>query len=99
MKSNIGIGELKAHLSQYVRAAQAGAEITIQDRRTPVARLTPAIRPGEMGEILYAKRSMTEVQQMLDANSSGPLVPPEMLQKLLDEERADRPGEWITART
>src|SRR5271155_1270098 len=33
MSSNVGIAELKAHLSEYVRAAQRGDEIIIKDRQ------------------------------------------------------------------
>lgn len=89
MKSNIGIAELKSHLSEYVRAAQGGAEIIIKDRQTPVAKLIPVEPQDMIGEIRRATRSMAEVQRMLDASPSGPLVSPETFQKILDAERAD----------
>ncbi len=41
-----GVAELKAHLSEYLRAARSGQEIVICDRDTPVARLVPPKRPS-----------------------------------------------------
>lgn len=99
MKSNIGIAELKAHLSEYVRAAQKGGEIIIKDRQTPVAKLVPIEQPQMIGDIRRATRSMAEVQRMLDAVPAEPSMPPEAFQRILDEERADRSDQWITART
>lgn len=37
----VRIAELKARLSEYVRAARGGCQITVLDRTTPVARLGP----------------------------------------------------------
>jgi prevent-host-death family protein len=99
MKSNIGIAELKAHLSEYVRAAQKGGEIIIKDRQTPVAKLVPIERPQMIGEIRRATRSVAEVQRMLNTAPIDAPMPPETFQRILDEERADRSDEWITART
>jgi|SRR5580704_8590955 prevent-host-death family protein len=99
MRSNVGIAELKAHLSEYVRAAQGGAEIIIKDRNTPVAKLTPVEPQKMIGEIQRATRSMAEVQRMLDARPPEPLIPRETFERILEEERADRPDEWISERT
>lgn len=99
MKSNIGIAELKAHLSEYVRAAQKGGEIIIKDRQTPVAKLVPIEQPQMLGEIRRATRSVAEVERMLDARPPEPPMPQGTLQRILDEERADRSDEWISART
>ncbi|MGH9418270.1 MAG: type II toxin-antitoxin system Phd/YefM family antitoxin [Terriglobales bacterium] len=40
----VRIAELKAHLSQYLRAAQRGQTIVVVDRETPIARLVPLER-------------------------------------------------------
>jgi len=37
---NVGIRELKAHLSEYVGKAAAGERIIVTDRGTPVAQLS-----------------------------------------------------------
>ena len=44
----IGVRELRAHLSAYLRQVVRGATITVGDRRgQPVARLVPATRSGD----------------------------------------------------
>jgi len=99
MKSNVGIAELKSHLSEYVRVAQNGGEIIIKDRQTPVAKLVPIEQPRMIGEIRRATRSVEEAQRMLEADPCGPLVSAEDFQRILDEERADHSDEWILTRT
>lgn len=37
----VGVAELKARLSTYLRAARRGEAVTVYDRDTPVARLVP----------------------------------------------------------
>lgn len=41
MKKRVGIAELKAKLSEYVRSVRDGEEWVVMDRQTPVARLVP----------------------------------------------------------
>jgi|SRR5580658_218008 prevent-host-death family protein len=96
--STVGIAELKAHLSEYVRAAQKGREVIIRDRQTPVAKLVPIEQPQMIGEIRRATRSVADVERMLDARPSEPPMPQETFQRILDEERADHSDKWI-ART
>jgi prevent-host-death family protein len=43
----VGIRELKARLSSYVRQAKSGASVIITDRGEPVARLVPMGRALE----------------------------------------------------
>jgi prevent-host-death family protein len=43
----VGIRELKAQLSKYLREAKAGYSITITDRGKPVGRLVPPDQPLE----------------------------------------------------
>lgn len=40
-ENGVGIAELKARLSAYLRAARRGKAVTVYDRDTPVARLVP----------------------------------------------------------
>ena len=40
------IAELKARLSEYLRAVRRGETITVLDRQTPVARIVPIRQPG-----------------------------------------------------
>ena len=48
--SKVGIADLKAHLSQYLRRVRGGRTITVVDRETPVAQIIPydAERPLEI---------------------------------------------------
>jgi prevent-host-death family protein len=39
--SKVGIADLKAHLSQYLRRVRGGRTITVVDRGTPVAQIVP----------------------------------------------------------
>ncbi len=38
----VGIADLKAHLSEHLRAVRRGHDILVVDRGTPVARIVPA---------------------------------------------------------
>lgn len=40
-KSHVGVGRLKARLSEYLARARAGEEVVITSRGTPIARLAP----------------------------------------------------------
>ena len=59
----VNIGDLKAHLSEYVQRVRKGEEVLVCDRNVPVARLTPC-----------AFEDMDEQQQRLVV--SGALAPP-----------------------
>ena len=52
----VGIRELKARLSSYIRQARSGASVIITDRGEPVARLVPMGRSLEdrMDELVEA---------------------------------------------
>jgi prevent-host-death family protein len=41
MVSEIGIAELKAHLSETLRKVEDGVSVVVLDRRRPIARLVP----------------------------------------------------------
>lgn len=40
-KSRVGVAELKARLSEYLRGVRKGHELTIYDREQPIARVVP----------------------------------------------------------
>ena len=47
--SEIRIAELKARLSEYLRAVRNGGTLTVLDRDTPIARIVPyAVQPLEV---------------------------------------------------
>jgi prevent-host-death family protein len=51
----IGVRELKDHLSRYLSAVSAGAEVIVTDHGRPVARLVPVDRRAGVLEELVAR--------------------------------------------
>jgi prevent-host-death family protein len=45
---NVGVRELKQHLSEYLRRVADGEVIQVTDRGVPVALITPARRPDPL---------------------------------------------------
>lgn len=64
--STVGVKDLKEHLSQHLRAVEAGAVITVTDRGRPVAYLSPMDRDSpwihlvEQGELTPARDGQGE---------------------------------------
>jgi prevent-host-death family protein len=52
--TEVRIAELKAHLSEHLRAVRNGGTLTVLDRDTPVARIIPFV--GPFLEVRKAKR-------------------------------------------
>ena len=96
MKGSVGIAELKAHLSDYVRAAQKGKEFIVKDRDTPVARLTPVGMPRPALPVIRATRSMAEVERMLDAAPYKSRVPDAAIDSAIHQNKQDVSGQWIS---
>ena len=46
-EKTVKVAELKARLSEYLRAARRGHPVTVCDRDTPIARLVPYQSAGE----------------------------------------------------
>ena len=58
--SNVRIADLKARLSEYLRAVRNGGTLTVLDRDTPIARIVPfAAQPLE---IRKAKRRLRDLK-------------------------------------
>ncbi|MEX2284502.1 MAG: type II toxin-antitoxin system prevent-host-death family antitoxin [Gemmatimonadota bacterium] len=45
-EKTVRVAELKARLSEYLRAARRGHPVTVFDRDTPIARLVPYVSAG-----------------------------------------------------
>lgn len=45
---NVGVRELKQHLSEYLRRVSDGEVIQVTDRGVPVALITPVTRPDPL---------------------------------------------------
>ena len=47
--SDVGVADLKAHLSEHLRVVRNGGSLTVLDRNTPIARIVPyAAQPLEI---------------------------------------------------
>jgi prevent-host-death family protein len=97
MKSKVGIAELKAHLSEYVRAAQKGKEVIIKDRETEVAKIVPIRERPLAFRIIPASRPSKGIDDMAGFRPTG--VTPEEVERIFAETRADRIDEWLNLDT
>ena len=81
------ISELKSHLSEHLRAVQAGEPLIVMDRKTPIARIVP-YEAAPSGVVIREPKPGAPLFRDL------PMPPPVELKvdllKVLDEERADR---------
>jgi prevent-host-death family protein len=81
--SKVGIGDLKAHLSEHLRKVRRGHTLTVLDRETPVARIVPYEAEGVL-EVRKAVRRPRELRL-----PAPPERPTDSLAVLLDD-RAKR---------
>lgn len=96
----VGIKELKARLSEYVRMAHAGETILVTDRREVVAQIGPARHRsapgGSLQEILdgMAEQGLLTRAALPKGNwtwkTRGLGLPPGTAREILDELREDR---------
>lgn len=100
MKS-VGIRQLKARLSEYVRLARRGETILVSDRDEVVAELGPArhqpLAPDSLGALLDRLARQGQITRAIRSKpgrrswAPRPLgLPSESVDRLLDELREDR---------
>ena len=58
--SDVRIADLKARLSEHLRAVRNGATVTVLDRDTPIARIIPVAAP--VLDIRKAKRRLRDLK-------------------------------------
>ncbi|HEY3171942.1 MAG TPA: type II toxin-antitoxin system prevent-host-death family antitoxin [Thermoanaerobaculia bacterium] len=83
----VRIAELKAKLSEYLRAVRRGDSITVLDRDEPIARIVPFRKDGE----IRVRRPLPGAGRL----GSVPLPPPlgietDIVELLLEERQNDR---------
>lgn len=98
----VGIKELKARLSEYLRAVRAGETLLVTDRNEVVAEIRPAVHrpnpPDTLDDALEARALAGEVTRARLAKRGWTWSPKGLglaagsAQRLLDELRADRQG-------
>ncbi len=96
----VGIKQLKARLSEYVRLAKAGETVLVTERDEVVAELRPARRQSPVAgsledalEALAASGELTRAAQPKAGwtwRSRGPGLPPGTAQAIVEELRQDR---------
>ena len=57
---SVGIRELKAHLSRYLRRVRAGASLRVTERGRTIATISPAQAAEEPTEVQWAHRMVAE---------------------------------------
>lgn len=82
----VGVAELKARLSEYLRAVRKGHDLTIMDRDRPIARVIPYVASGT----LIIREPLSTYLTLGDI----PLPPPahlgvDVVELLLEDRRAD----------
>ncbi len=58
------ISQLKSHLSEHLRTAEAGETIEVMDRARPIARVVPIPQEGAGLDLIPAERSFASVRGM-----------------------------------
>jgi antitoxin (DNA-binding transcriptional repressor) of toxin-antitoxin stability system len=96
----VGVKQLKARLSEYVRLVKAGETILVTDREEVVAELRPARRQRRQGdELEEALDALAETGDITRASVpklgwtwrvTGLGLPPGSAMRLLDEVRGER---------
>ena len=84
-EKTVKVGELKARLSEYLRAARRGHPVTVCDRDTPIARLVPYVPEGEPLTVRQPVRALHDVE--LPPPLGRPI---ESLAALLEERQSAR---------
>jgi len=76
----VGIADLKARLSEYLRAVRKGRTLTVLDRGTPVARIVPCAP-----EAVEVRRAARRPQSLV--RPASPAKRTDSLAILLDDRR------------
>ena len=90
----VGIRELKANLSRYVKAAHDGQLIVVTDRGVPVAVLTPPPtddrddHPPALRQLIRDGRA-TAPERLTHLSPVAPAHARRSVQAILDEDRGD----------
>jgi prevent-host-death family protein len=81
----VKIAELKDHLSEHLRAVEAGSEIVVTDRHRPIARIVPVAPAGPGVVLLAPTRAFAEIRDRARKPAAWRISSTE----LLLEERAE----------
>ncbi len=99
----VGVKQLKARLSEYLRLVKAGETVLVTDREEVVAELRPARRQapagGDLEDVLQSLADAGHITRASIPKKKGWTwrvrglgLPPGTAMKILDELRTDRDG-------
>lgn len=57
---SVGIRDLKAHLSRYLRRVRAGTRLQVTERGRAIATISPAYAPEEPAEVQWARKMVLD---------------------------------------
>jgi prevent-host-death family protein len=57
---SVGIRDLKAHLSRYLRRVRAGTRLQVTERGRTIATISPAHAPDEPAEVQWARKMVLD---------------------------------------
>jgi prevent-host-death family protein len=78
----IGIREMKAHLSGYLREVKQGVELLISERGKVIARIVPVSAPAEKGKLHSTLVKMALAGTIILPPSYKPPRPPKFRKKV-----------------
>lgn len=84
--TQVSISELKSHLSEHLRRAEAGEVIEVLDRARPIAKVVPMGNDGSAIEVIPSERSFAAVRSV----RLPPLALPMSSLEALRQERGSR---------
>ncbi|GJL49910.1 MAG: hypothetical protein NPIRA01_11370 [Nitrospirales bacterium] len=85
---NVGIADLKSHLSEHLRHVRRGKSLTILDRDTPIARVVPF---HEQGGVLNVRSPLPHSPKLQQISLPPPLrLRKDIVTLLLEERQTER---------
>lgn len=83
MNDRVGVAELKARLSEYLRRVRRGETVTVLDRDTEIARIVPLAD----SDPLTVRSPLDDPPRLQDVPLPPPIAPDVDVLELLREER------------
>lgn len=66
-QDQVGVRELRDHLSQYLERVKAGAEVVVTEHGVPIAYLVPRPRSAKLAEMIAAGRARAPLTYRRDS--------------------------------
>jgi prevent-host-death family protein len=73
-RTEVGIRELRDHLSRWLEAVASGQEITVTDRGKPVARIVPASGRSKLDQLI-AEGRVSPAKRPAESAYARPPIP------------------------